>query len=128
MSGIVVDAAAVVDLLCGLPAGAEVGRVLQRADAVAAPGHLDAEVLSALARLRRGGELPDAPERVAALARFGAVRWPIAPLVWPAWQLLDRVAARDALYVALARSLGAALLTTDARLRRASEGLVALAG
>ena len=42
--------------------------------------------------------------------------------------LVGRIAARDALYVALAASLGATLVTTDGRLRRAAGGLVAVAG
>lgn len=58
---------------------------------------------------------------------FGAKRWPLQPLLLPAWALLERIAARDALYVALADSLDAVLVTTDGRLRRAVSGLVAVA-
>ncbi len=124
---VVVDAAAVVDVLCDLPPGGIVRGILGRATGVAAPAHMDAEVLSALARLQRSGGLSDGAARIRALARFGAARWPIAPLLARAWCLTDRVAARDGLYVALAQSLGAPLLTTDARLRRAASGLVELA-
>ena len=80
-----VDAALVVDLICGFPAAEAFRGALASADAVAAPAHLDAEVLSALSRLRRAGQLTLASERVEALATFGATRWPLRPLVPPAW-------------------------------------------
>jgi len=47
--------------------------------------------------------------------------------VSPAWALVDRIATRDALYVALAASLDAVLITSDGRLRRAAAGVVAVA-
>lgn len=121
---VVVDAATVVDLICGFPAGESCRDVLQASGAIAAPAHVDAEVLSALGRLQRAGRLSGAGEHVDALAAFGARRWPLAPLLRPAWALVDRIAVRDALYVALAASLDAVLLTTDGRLRRAAAGLV----
>jgi predicted nucleic acid-binding protein len=49
----VVDAATVVDLICDFPAAAPYRSALASATAVAAPAHLDAEVLAALARLKR---------------------------------------------------------------------------
>ena len=124
---VVVDAAIVVDLICGFPAANAYREVLASADAAAAPAHLDAEVLSALGRLHRAGELTRAADRVMALATFGATRWPLGPLLSPAWALVDRIATRDALYVALAASLQATLITTDARLRRGARGLVTVA-
>jgi predicted nucleic acid-binding protein len=128
LSGIVVvDAALVVDLICRFPAADRYRDTLREATAVAAPAHLDAEVLSALSRLLRAGELARPKDRVVALARFRARRWPLRPLLEPAWHLLDRIAARDALYVALAASLEATLLTTDGRLRRAAKGVVSVA-
>lgn len=124
MTVVVVDAAAVVDLLCGLPAAGEVTSELEGASEVAAPAHLDAEVLSALARRARSGALGDLRAGAAALASFPARRFPLAPLLAPAVALLDRIAARDALYVALAVSLGGRLVTTDDRLRRAAGTIV----
>lgn len=91
------------------------------------PAHLDAEVLSALGRLQRAGRLTRTPERVDALAALGAKRWPLPPLLAPAWALIDRIATRDALYVALAATLDATLVTTDARLRRGATGIVPVA-
>ena len=127
MSIAVVDAATVVDLICDFPGAQPYRDVLASATAVAAPAHLDAEVHSALGRLQRAGQLTRATERVDALAAFGARRWPLRPLLGPAWALVDRIATRDALYVALAASLDAALITSDGRLRRAAAGIVAVA-
>lgn len=127
MSIVVVDAAAVVDLICDFPAADPYRSVIESATAVGAPAHLDAEVLSALGRLMRAGQLSRPRERVEALATFGARRWPLRPLLLPAWALLDRIATRDALYVALAASLDAVLVTTDGRLRKAASGLVTVA-
>jgi predicted nucleic acid-binding protein len=124
---VVVDAATVVDLICDFPAAEPFGDVLASATAVAAPAHLDAEVLSALGRLQRAGELPRPAERVEALATFGARRWPLQPLLSAAWALASRIAIRDALYVALAQSLDATLITSDGRLRRAAASIVAVA-
>lgn len=85
---------------------------------VAAPADLDAEVLSAFGRLKRAGHLTREAERVDALAMVRASRWPLRPLFVPAWLLIDKIPTRDALYVALAASLNATLITTDGRLRR----------
>ncbi len=120
----VIDAAVVVDLICDLPAADPFRRHLAAAGAVAAPAHLDAEVLSALGRLKRAGRLTRETERVQALGTLGAKRWPLQPLLPVAWALTDRIAVRDALYVALAESLAANLITTDGRLRRAASGIV----
>lgn len=117
----------VVDLICGLPAADPFRGHLAAVDAVAAPAHLDAEVLSALGRLKRAGQLTHGAQRVRALGTLGAKRWPLPPLLSAAWALTDRIAVRDALYVALAVSLDATLLTTDERLRRGASGIVNIA-
>ena len=127
MSVVVVDAATVVDLICNFPAAQPCRRALASATAVAAPAHLDADVLSALGHLQRTGRLTRAADRVDALAAFGATRWPLRPLLPPAWALVDRIAVRDALYVALAASLDAVLVTAEGSLRRAAAGIVAVA-
>ncbi|MDA8393167.1 MAG: type II toxin-antitoxin system VapC family toxin [Actinomycetota bacterium] len=123
----VVDAATVVDLICDLPAAEPYRHHLVLAHAVAAPAHLDAEVLSALGRLKRAGHLTREADRVEALGIFGARRWPLRPLLAVAWALTDRIAVRDALYVALAASLDATLVSSDERLRRAASGIVEVA-
>ena len=55
MSIAVVDAAMVVDLICNFPAAEPFRGALESAETLAAPAHLDAEVLSALGRLARAG-------------------------------------------------------------------------
>jgi predicted nucleic acid-binding protein len=123
----VVDAAAVVDLLCGFPPAERVHTAMAAATGLAAPAHLDAEVFSALTRLERAGGLPHAEERVQALSEMPVERFPLPPLLMAAFALRESVAARDALYVSLAVSLEAQLITTDDRLARAVAGIVELA-
>jgi predicted nucleic acid-binding protein len=119
---VLLDAAAIVDLLLRNDLGRTVrthieGRVLWSVV------HLDAEVFSALARLRRDGRLDtdDVQTRLELLASLPLERLPITgSLLSQAWALRDNIAARAALYVAAARPLGVPLLTTDRRLQRAA--------
>jgi predicted nucleic acid-binding protein len=121
---LLLDASAAVDLLLRSGPGEQVRRfLLDAGDAtLVTVAHLDAEVLSALARLHRAGVLP-ATEVGDLLARLGAMaveRVPITPdLLSAAWSLRDTVAGRDALYVAAAHTVDGRLLTTDDRLARA---------
>lgn len=87
-----------------------------------APAHFDAETLSALGRLHRAGEL-DATTALSALNELAVapiVRHPLAGLLAGAWAARDRLRLVDALYVELSAALGAALVTTDARLARST--------
>lgn len=117
MPGVVVDASAVVELLLRTAAGERVGDEL-RGETASAPAHLDAEVLSALGRLERDGQIDEQTvERgLRHLARAPVTRIPITPLLVDAWALRANLALRDALYVCLARRLNARFLTTDARI------------
>jgi predicted nucleic acid-binding protein len=54
------------------------------------------------------------------LVQLPVVRHPHEPLLERIWQLRANLTAYDAAYVALADSLGATLLTCDARLVQAS--------
>jgi len=122
---LVLDASAAVDLLLRNRNGEVVQTHLPGAE-LHTVAHLDAEVFSALARLHRDGTLPAAAVdvRLRALSRLNAFRLPITgALLQEAWALRDNIAARDALYVALARRLRGRLLTTDRRLARAVPGL-----
>lgn len=95
---------------------------------LAAPAHLDAEVLSTLFRLARTRQV-DAARAELAIERFGRLtvhREALLPLLGDAFALRHRFSAADALYVVLARARAARLLTADAPLRRAAEGLVEL--
>ena len=117
---LVVDAAAVVDVLLRTPRGELVASALARDD-LAAPELLDVEVVSALARHVRGGQLDShhALSAVEDLAGLPVDRVAHALLLRDAWQLRDRIRVNDAFYVACAQLLDAPLLTTDARLARA---------
>lgn len=118
---IVLDAAAVLDLLLRDPPGRWVQAWLS-ADPDAATPHLcDVEVTSALRRRERQGSVePRRAER--ALTRLQALpveRLPMRPLLRAIWSHRANLTAYDAAYVALAEHLGATLVTTDLRLARA---------
>jgi predicted nucleic acid-binding protein len=85
-----------------------------------APDLLNAEVISALSRLERRGELT--PERSAQAVEDLQIapvhHWHTTALLLWVWGLRANVSAYDACYVALARSLGCPLVTIDARLAR----------
>ena len=118
MAEVVLDASAFGDLLLGNPVGAAV-RTRLAGHSLHAPGHIDAEVLSALGRLSRAGDLDD--DTVARL--LGRVvdapieRHPVQTLVAGAWTRRHQLRLADALYVELAVARGSALVTTDRRLR-----------
>jgi predicted nucleic acid-binding protein len=112
-----------VEALLGTDLGVRV-RKRMRGHLLHAPAHLDAEVLSALGRLHRAGDL-DEPAVAAALDELSAApirRHPLASLLSGAWARRDQQRLVDALYVELAVSLASArLLTTDARLARSHD-------
>ena len=121
---LVVDASAAVDLLVRSDAGEHVRQALTAVDepTLMTVAHLDAEVLSALARLHRADVLiqQQVTDLLDRLATIAMQRLPITQsLLREAWALRDNVAARDALYVAAARAVRGKLLTTDDRLARA---------
>lgn len=111
----VVDASIVVDLLLRRRSPESVGIV---GTALAAPAHLDAEVLHALIRLERRDEI-DGERAGAALDRLRRApirRESVAMLSRVAWSLRHNLGGYDALYVALARRLICPLITSDRRL------------
>lgn len=120
---VVVDASAMVDALLGTEPGIAV-RARLRGCHLHAPAHLDAEVLSALGRLHRAGDV-GASVVAAALNELAVApirRHPLADLLSGAWNVRERFRLVDALYVELAETLGRkALLATDARLARECE-------
>lgn len=122
---LVLDASATVDLLLRNQHGDDVRQHL-RGEPLWSVAHLDAEVFSALSRLHRNGQLTtqQVSARLGLLGDLAVDRLPItSPMLDAAWGLRHNIAARDALYVAAARSLGARLLTTDQRLARAAPDL-----
>ena len=90
-------------------------------DDVATPELLDAEVLSALWRLVRAGELTEsaATTATARLRTMPALRVRHGLLTEQAWALRHRVRMADAFYLSCAQLLGGVVITTDGRLARA---------
>lgn len=117
---LVVDASALVDLLVGESSGAAVQARIDGA-VLHAPVHLDAEVLSGLGRLHRGGKLTASvvAEQLAVMASAPIARHLLADLLDGAWKRRNTLRLTDALYVELAATLSVPLVTTDARLGRA---------
>ncbi|RBM13035.1 hypothetical protein DI005_31915 [Prauserella sp. PE36] len=95
---------------------------LSSGNALFAPAHLDAEVISALRGMARGNAVLSSavPGALRHLAHFPVRRMPIAPLLERMWELRDNVTAYDAAYVALAERLDGTLITCDAKLAAAS--------
>ena len=117
---LVVDASAAVEYLLQTTLGARVGAVLQGAE-LAAPELLDAEVLSVLRREVLAGRLGErrAAEAVHDLRDWGVERVAHVRLLEGAWTLRGHVTAYDALYVVVARTRNAPLVTADGPLSRA---------
>jgi predicted nucleic acid-binding protein len=114
---IVLDASAAVSaLLRGGPA-----RAALAAEVVHVPHLVDIEVLSALRRCASSGQVADsaAADALDTWRRLGVTRYPVVGLLNRIWELRANVTAYDAAYVALAETLGCAVVTADARLARA---------
>ena len=125
----VVDASVIVDLVLGGSARTAIAERLS--DVVLhAPAHLDAEVLSAIGRIHRAGNLTarEAGERLEDAAEMPVTRHLLDPLVPGAWRRRQRLRLMDALYVELASTLHVPLLTTDAALGRATRRAEVIVG
>lgn len=112
------DASALVDVILDQPTAPWVFDRIA-GEEIHCPAHQPAEVLSALARLARVGEIgtdaaQDALAEAAALPQHPAM--PTPAQLDRAFALRDRVRVLDGLYVALAEQCGCALVTTDRRL------------
>jgi predicted nucleic acid-binding protein len=117
MVEVVADASALVDLLLGNELGLAVRRRIT-GQVLHAPAYIDAEVLSALGRLHRAGELgvDEVEDKLGSLAAAPITRHPVNELVLGAWARRHRLRLADALYVELATARGWHLVTTDRRL------------
>jgi predicted nucleic acid-binding protein len=119
---VVVDASALVELLLRRERAPAVRQAVGDTEMVA-PDLINPEVLWALRRRERDGNLPAdrARQAVEDLLDAPLRRLPTLPLLPIAWTLRENVTAYDACYVALARELGCPLVTADLRLSRAPE-------
>lgn len=111
---LVIDASAMVDYLVDSPLAARVAERIANNE-ILVPAHFDAEVLSALGRLHRGGELSEAEveARVALTAQAPFHRHLLPPLLEGAWARHHNVRLVDALYIELANQVDATIITTD---------------
>jgi predicted nucleic acid-binding protein len=112
-----------VRLLLRLPlADAAEEHVFDARQRSAAPDLLNAEVLHALRRFERRGELDAerSAEAIQDLSLLPIARYPTIALLDRAWALRNNFTAYDALYVALAEALDTPLVTSDERLASAA--------
>ena len=120
---IVVDASAMIDALVdGTGRGDAVRRVLPGFDSWVAPHHLDLECLNSWRSMVRRGALPRwrMSQALRDLANLPFDRVPTVAFHDRIEELSENVTPYDAAYVVLAEAFDLALLTTDARLARAS--------
>jgi predicted nucleic acid-binding protein len=90
-------------------------------DELHAPHLVDVEVVQALRRLVRAGDLSAsrAAEAIADLADLDLHRHAHLDLLARAWRLRDNISAYDAVYVALAEAIDAPIVTCDGPLAQA---------
>jgi predicted nucleic acid-binding protein len=118
---LVVDTSAVLEALAASdPASGLVERLALDGD-LHAPHLVDTEVLHALRGMTIGGAISSerAADARSDFADLTLVRYPHQPLSDRVWQLRHNLTAYDATFVALAETLGAPLITCDARLASA---------
>ena len=118
---VVLDASFAIDALAGDGPWSVRMRNQIADEHLVAPALFDVEVMTGLRRQVLGGQVPPwrAEEAVQALKLMDVERIPHEPELDRMWELRDNLTAQDAAYVAVAESLDAPLLTTDARLARA---------
>ena len=125
---VVADYSAFVELRVDSPTAPVVLRALA-GQQIHAPDLISFEVLSAIRGHVRGAKLTSA-QGIAAMRAFEAIEdhlelWPLLDVMTEhAIQLRENVSSYDATYVTLAKILPCPLVTADARLGRAVEGLI----
>jgi predicted nucleic acid-binding protein len=117
---VVIDSSALVELVIKSERASAVAQAVGATDMVA-PDVVNPEVLAALRRLERTGELTTqrAVQALDDLMDAPVRRFSTLPLLAEAWTLRANVTAADALYVVLARLLRCPLVTADRKLSRA---------
>jgi len=118
---LVADSSAVLEALAARdPAPGLIERLADDGD-LHAPHLIDTEVLHALRRMLRRGQISDdrAHDVRTDFADLTLVRYPHEPLNDRVWELRENLTAYDATFVALAEALDVPLVTCDARLAAA---------
>jgi len=116
---IVVDASVVLEVLLRTRRGQKIeARLFAEEQFLCAPHLLDVEVAQVLRRYARAGDLDErrGHEALQDLADLPIDRYPHDLLLPRVWELRENLTAYDAVYVALAEMLDAALIKTDRRL------------
>ena len=121
---IVIDASAEVAILLNIGQDFEGirSRIARPGETLHIPHLFEIEVLHALRSLTLRGTVSSERARLALdrLRDTRFVRYPHTALTERIWELRENLTAYDAAYIALAEALDAPLVTTDARLARAS--------
>lgn len=119
---LVVDAGALFEVIAGTRAADRIRDVLTTDEEQFAPHLIDVEVFGVVRKHRELGLLDAtaAQQAIADLRDWPGERTSHRPFLERAWELRSSLRGQDAMYVALAEALDATLLTTDARLARAS--------
>lgn len=118
---IVLDSSAALEALAGRPVDTALSERLKSAGEIQAPHLIDVEVLNGLRRLVMRGDMnaDRASDARLDFADLAITRYPHLPLIDRMWSLRENLAAHDAVFVALAESLGCPLITCDARMAHA---------
>ena len=120
---IAVDASVLLEVLLWTPAAAAMwDRLFSTEQTLHAPHLIDVEVTQVLRRYAASGQVEHGRCRDAldALLDFPLSRYPHDLLLRRVWELHHNITAYDAVYVALAETLNAPLLTRDRRLAAAA--------
>jgi predicted nucleic acid-binding protein len=114
---IVIDASAILEILGRTAAGLELEKALTDLD-LHAPHVIDLEVINAVRRWEtlKVVKRAEAMDVLEAFRAFRITRYSHTPLLDSIWALRHNLTACDAAYLALARALGAELVTMDSGL------------
>jgi predicted nucleic acid-binding protein len=119
---VVPDTSAMIALLRSGPGQSPIDERLRQDAELHAPHLLDVEFVHALRGLIQGGKLGvgRAEGTLEDFMSLPIIRYPHELLVPRMWELRENLTGYDAAFVALSEALGMPLVTTDARLARAS--------